>query len=225
MKNNTTPTAGYKAILSQLDEVPERPRLVAVSKRQPAEAISHIHHAGQIDFAENYVSEALEKLKHPSISTLKLCWHFIGPIQRNKTRDIATHFDWVQSVDRLIIAERLSRQRPDSSPPLQVLIQVNVDDEAQKAGVHPADIMPLAAFIDQQSSLELRGIMGIPQNTDIESKKTISFTRLQECFYGLQQHFKSIDTLSMGMSSDWKLAITHGSTMIRLGTSLFGNRD
>ena len=226
MKKHDTLFTSYHNVVDELKALSPSPKLIAVSKRQTAEAVLKLHTAGQMDFAESYVNESLQKFNHPGINAqTDICWHFIGPIQRNKTRDIAKHFDWVQSVDRLVIAKRLAQQRPADQMPLKTLIQVNVDSEEQKSGVSLEGVMPLAEYISTQESLQLRGIMGIPLKTDQETLKLKSFEQLHQCYLQLQRNFDEIDTLSMGMSADWRLAATQGSTMIRLGTSLFGPRN
>ena len=218
--------SAYQMVQDALNAIERPMTLVAVSKRQSITAIVTAYAAGQIDFAESYVNEAMEKLSRPEIKSLnKARWHFIGPVQRNKTKMIAEHFDWVQSVDRKLIVERLANQRPPELSPLKLLIQVNVDAEDQKSGVHFEQVDELAKVITSHANLRLHGIMGIPKKTnDIDSKRA-SFKQLYECYLQLQRHFDGIDTLSMGMSSDWALATKYGSTMVRLGTSLFGIRD
>ena len=192
--------------------------LIAVSKTKPASMIRRLARMGHTQFAENYVQEALGKILE--LQELDLSWHFIGAVQRNKTRDLAKHFDWVQTVDRLIIAERLSAQRPEHKPPLNVLIQVNIDDEPQKNGCLPTDVAKLSADIAQLPRLKLRGLMCIP-----EKDSSAGFGRLKALFDSVAPyHDESFDTLSMGMSSDWKEAVQSGSTMIRIGSTLFGAR-
>lgn len=197
-------------------------QLLAVSKTWPADNLRTVAELGQRQFGENYLQEALEKIE--ALSDLNLEWHFIGPIQSNKTRDIAAKFDWVQSVDRLKIAHRLHEQRPATLPPLNVCIQVNIDDEVTKSGTSADDCMALAAEIAQLDRLCLRGLMVIPtKQTDVAAQRD-SFRRAHALFKSLQQQFDGIDTLSMGMTGDLQAAIAEGSTMVRIGTALFGER-
>ncbi len=194
--------------------------LLAVSKTKPAAALREAHAAGIRDFGENYLQEALGK--QLELVDLPLTWHFIGPIQSNKTRAIAEHFDWVHSVDRLKIAQRLSEQRPDELPPLNICIQVNVSGEASKSGCAPADLPALAAAIAQLPRLRLRGLMAIPEPTDERAAQDAAFAAVRQ----LQEQLNlDLDTLSMGMSHDLESAIAQGATWVRIGTALFGARD
>ncbi|WP_213878445.1 YggS family pyridoxal phosphate-dependent enzyme [Pseudomonas sp. dw_358] len=194
--------------------------LLAVSKTKPAPALREAHAAGISDFGENYLQEALGK--QAELSDLPLTWHFIGPIQSNKTRAIAEQFDWVHSVDRLKIAQRLSEQRPAGLPPLNICIQVNVSGEASKSGCTPADLPALAAAIGALPNLRLRGLMAIPEPTEDRAEQDAAFGAVQQ----LQQHLDlPLDTLSMGMSHDLEAAIANGATWVRIGTALFGARD
>lgn len=198
-------------------------RLLAVSKTHPAEKIRPLADLGQVAFGENYVDEALEKIT--ALGDLKLEWHFIGPIQSNKTRSIAEHFDWVQGVDRAKIVRRLAEQRPTERQPLNVLIQVNLDGESQKAGCKPEQIDELAKLIVEQPGLKLRGLMAIPApRSEPDAQKQV-FRHLRSLFDQLTEHYPDVDTLSAGMSGDLESAIMAGSTMIRVGTDLFGPRD
>lgn len=198
---------------------PDTVGLLAVSKTQPAEAIREANGAGLSDFGENYLQEALEK--QADLADLALTWHFIGPIQSNKTRAIAEHFDWVHSVDRLKIAQRLSEQRPTELPPLNVCLQVNVSGEASKSGCAPQDVAELARTIATLPNLRLRGLMAIPEPTDDRAEQHAAFARLRQ----LQQALAlELDTLSMGMSQDLEAAIAEGATWVRIGTALFGAR-
>ncbi|WP_312679141.1 YggS family pyridoxal phosphate-dependent enzyme [Stutzerimonas nitrititolerans] len=198
---------------------PDTVGLLAVSKTQPAEAIREANGAGLSDFGENYLQEALEK--QADLADLALTWHFIGPIQSNKTRAIAEHFDWVHSVDRLKIAQRLSEQRPTELPPLNVCLQVNVSGEASKSGCAPQDVAELARAIATLPNLRLRGLMAIPEPTDDRAEQHAAFARLRQ----LQQALDlELDTLSMGMSQDLEAAIAEGATWVRIGTALFGAR-
>ena len=194
--------------------------LLAVSKTKPAAAIRQAHAAGLADFGENYLQEALEK--QAALSDLPLIWHFIGPIQSNKTRAIAEHFAWVHSVDRLKIAERLSAQRPPQLPPLNICLQVNVSGEPSKSGCSPQELPALAQAVSQLPHLKLRGLMTIPQPTEDRAAQRAAFARLRE----LQERLNlGLDTLSMGMSHDLEAAIAEGATWVRIGTALFGVRD
>ncbi|SDL25760.1 hypothetical protein SAMN05216186_11736 [Pseudomonas indica] len=194
--------------------------LLAVSKTKPAAAIREAYAAGLRDFGENYLQEALGKQQE--LTDLDLCWHFIGPIQSNKTRAIAEHFSWVHSVDRLKIAQRLSEQRPAQLPPLNVCLQVNVSGEASKSGCAPEELPNLATAVAHLPRLRLRGLMAIPEPTDDTAAQHAAFARLRE----LQQALNMpLDTLSMGMSHDLEAAIAEGATWVRIGTALFGERD
>ncbi|WP_311971927.1 YggS family pyridoxal phosphate-dependent enzyme [Pseudomonas baltica] len=194
--------------------------LLAVSKTKPAEAVREAHAAGIKDFGENYLQEALEK--QAQLTDLPLSWHFIGPIQSNKTRPIAEHFDWVHSVDRLKIAQRLSEQRPAGLAPLNICIQVNVSGEASKSGCSAADLPALAAAIAALPNLRLRGLMAIPEPTEDRAAQDAAFATVRR----LQQELDlPLDTLSMGMSHDLESAVAQGATWVRVGTALFGARD
>lgn len=197
-------------------------RLLAVSKTQPVAAIEAAMACGQRAFGENYLQEALPKIA--ALAGRGLEWHYIGRIQSNKTRDIAEHFDWVQTVDREKIAHRLNEQRPAHLSRLNVCIQVNVDDEPQKAGITPAELPGLAAAITRMPRLCLRGLMAIPEASETFEAQSISARRLRECYENLQAARFDLDTLSIGMSGDLRAAIAEGSTMVRIGTALFGAR-
>ena len=194
--------------------------LLAVSKTKPAGALREAHAAGIRDFGENYLQEA--RAKQVELADLPLCWHFIGPIQSNKTRDIAEHFAWVHSVDRLKIAQRLSEQRPADLPPLNICIQVNVSGEASKSGCTPADLPALAAAISALPRLKLRGLMAIPEPTEDRAEQDAAFATVRTLQESLNM---GLDTLSMGMSHDLESAIAQGATWVRIGTALFGARD
>ena len=196
--------------------------LVAVSKTQPAESIRLVAAAGQLAFGENYLQEALAK--QDALADLpELIWHFIGPIQSNKTRPIAERFDWVHTVDRLRIAERLSQQRPDDRSALNVCLQVNVSGEASKSGVSLAALPELAAAVAQLPRLRLRGLMTIPAPATGLAQQRMPFQILREVMAGLA--LPGLDTLSMGMSDDLEAAILEGATLVRVGTALFGPRS
>ena len=194
--------------------------LLAVSKTKPAGALREAYAAGIRDFGENYLQEA--RAKQVELADLPLCWHFIGPIQSNKTRDIAEHFAWVHSVDRLKIAQRLSEQRPANLPPLNICIQVNVSGEASKSGCTPADLPALAAAISALPRLKLRGLMAIPEPTEDRAEQDAAFATVRTLQESLNM---GLDTLSMGMSHDLESAIAQGATWVRIGTALFGARD
>ncbi|MEG0246461.1 MAG: YggS family pyridoxal phosphate-dependent enzyme [Pseudomonas sp.] len=195
-------------------------QLLAVSKTKPASAIREIHAAGVRDVGENYLQEALTK--QDALRDLPLIWHFIGPIQSNKTKAIAEHFDWVHSVDRLKIAQRLSEQRPASLAPLNICLQVNVSGEDSKSGCAPADLPALAKAVASLPNLRLRGLMAIPEPTDDRAAQEAAFASLRDLQQGLGL---GLDTLSMGMSHDLEAAIAQGATWVRIGTALFGARD
>ncbi|WP_318504687.1 YggS family pyridoxal phosphate-dependent enzyme [Photobacterium leiognathi] len=202
-------------------------QLLAVSKTKPVEAIEEAIAAGQYAFGENYVQEGVDKVNHFSTHSAKnlLVWHFIGPIQSNKTRLVAEHFDWVHSIDRVKTAKRLSDQRPANMAPLQVLLQVNSNDEETKSGVSLAELPALAAEIAAMPNIELRGLMSIPQPaTDFDSQFA-TFKMLSDALEQLKTIYPQVDTLSMGMSDDMEAAIAAGSTIVRIGTAIFGARD
>ena len=193
--------------------------LIAVSKTKPAAAISEAYLSGQRQFGENYPQELLSKAA--DLTELpELEWHFIGPLQSNKTRLVAEHASWVHSIDRLKIAERLSAQRPETLGPLQVLLQLNISNEDSKAGISAAELPELAAAVAKLPLLQLRGLMAIPAPGDSER----AFAQMQQLSKSLQQQHPGATELSMGMSDDWPLALQYGATMIRLGTAIFGAR-
>ena len=194
--------------------------LLAVSKTKPAQAVREAYAAGLRDFGENYLQEALGK--QADLTDLPLSWHFIGPIQSNKTRAIAENFAWVHSVDRLKIAQRLSEQRPADLPPLNICIQVNVSGEASKSGCTPADLPALAQAISALPRLTLRGLMAIPEPTEDRAEQDAAFATVRDLQASLNLQ---LDTLSMGMSHDLESAIAQGATWVRIGTALFGARD
>ncbi|WP_207937376.1 YggS family pyridoxal phosphate-dependent enzyme [Pseudomonas sp. 51_B] len=195
-------------------------QLLAVSKTKPAAAIREIHAAGVRDVGENYLQEALAK--QAELRDLPLIWHFIGPIQSNKTKAIAEHFDWVHSVDRLKIAQRLSEQRPAGLAPLNICLQVNVSGEDSKSGCAPADLPALAKAVAALPNLRLRGLMAIPEPSEDRTIQEAAFASLRQLQQGLDL---GLDTLSMGMSHDLEAAIAQGATWVRIGTALFGARQ
>lgn len=196
--------------------------LLAVSKTFPAAAVREAYRAGQRAFGESYLQEALDKIE--SLGDLPLEWHFIGPLQSNKTRAIAENFSWVHGVDRLKIAERLSAQRPQHLPPLNVCIQVNVSGERSKSGVAPQELMPLARQVAQLPQLKLRGLMAIPAPESDVAAQRVPFARLRELQQQLIAQGMALDTLSMGMSQDMVAAILEGATIVRIGSAIFGSR-
>jgi len=197
--------------------------LVAVTKTFPAADVRAAHAAGQADFGESYAQEAVEK--QAALADLPVTWHFIGPLQSNKTRAVAEHFAWVHSVDRLKIAERLSAQRPAGLPPLQVCLQVNVSGESTKSGVAPGEVASLARAVARLPRLQLRGLMAIPEPTDDLRLQRARFDALRALRDDLARDGLALDTLSMGMSDDLEAAIAAGSTMVRVGTAIFGARQ
>ncbi|ABA59445.1 YggS family pyridoxal phosphate-dependent enzyme [Nitrosococcus oceani] len=196
--------------------------LVAASKTCPVSAIRAAVACGQRAFGENYLQEALPKIKE--LETEGLEWHFIGPIQSNKTRDIATHFDWVHSVARLKIAQRLSQQRPPELAPLNVCLQVNISGESSKSGTTAQELAELATAVVEMPRLSLRGLMTLPAlNSDLEAQRR-PFRTLHQLWEGLRQKGLTLDSLSMGMTDDLEAAIAEGATLVRVGTAIFGSR-
>jgi len=203
---------------------PASVRLLAVSKTFPAEAVREARSAGQIAFGENYVQEGVAKIEALSDLRAGIEWHCIGPLQSNKTRPVAAHFDWVHGIDRLKIAERLAEQRPAELPPLQVCLQVNVDAGANKSGVTPEETLALARAVAALPRLRLRGLMAIPEPApDFEAQRAL-FLRAAAVFEEMRGAGLEVDTLSLGMSADLEAAIAAGSTMVRIGTAIFGGR-
>jgi len=197
-------------------------KLLAVSKTRPIADIEEVFAAGQTDLGESYLQDALPKIA--ALTDKTICWHFIGPIQSNKTRAIAEHFHWAHSVDRLKIAQRLSEQRPEHLPPLNICLQVNVSHDPAKAGIKTAEALSLASAIHTLPGIKLRGLMTLPaQATDFEQQR-LPFHALRTLFDNIQQQGIELDTLSMGMSGDMEAAIAEGATMVRIGTAIFGPR-
>jgi len=219
------------AVAAQRD--PSSITLMAVSKTFPAKDIEQAIAAGQTVFGENYVQEAVEKIQTLAAFRSELEWHFIGPLQSNKTKDVASYFDWVHSIDRLKIAERLSSQRRTLSiaKKLQVCVQVNVSNEDSKSGIPLQEVETLCNAIAQLPHLTLRGLMAIPEPTSDPISQAKAFGAVEDCFksiqvkYSKEAGFEEFNTLSMGMSDDMEAAIAHGSTIIRVGTAIFGKRD
>ncbi|MGF1739035.1 YggS family pyridoxal phosphate-dependent enzyme [Photobacterium satsumensis] len=205
----------------------ESVQLLAVSKTKPIAAIEEAIAAGHAAFGENYVQEGVEKVQYFAQQGIasSLSWHFIGPIQSNKTRPIAEHFDWVHSVDRAKIARRLSEQRPAEMPPLNILLQVNTSGEDSKSGLAFDDVAALADEIAAMPNLVLRGLMSIPQKADDYDSQLAAFSSLAETMDKLKAKHPQLDTLSMGMSGDLDAAVAAGSTIVRIGTAIFGARD
>lgn len=197
-------------------------RLLAVSKGWPADCVRTAFSAGQRAFGENYVQEGVAKIA--ALDDLDLEWHFIGPLQSNKTREVAEHFDWVHSLDRLKIAERLSAQRSPGLPPLQICIQVNVSGEDSKSGVAPAELAALARNVKSLPRLRLRGLMAIPEASENAELLRQRFALLRKLLEQLNAEGMELDVLSMGMSDDFECAIAEGATILRIGTAIFGQR-
>jgi len=201
---------------------PESVSLLAVSKTWPLGHVLEAVAAGQLAFGENYVQEGVEKTT--AIAGHSLIWHFIGPLQSNKTRPVAEHFAWVHSIERLKIAERLSAQRPDHLPPLQVCVQVNVSGEASKSGCAPDEALELCRALAALPRLRLRGLMAIPEPSDDPAAQRAPFRQLHELFEHIRASGLPLDTLSMGMSHDLEAAVAEGATIVRIGTAIFGER-
>ncbi|SEA90048.1 YggS family pyridoxal phosphate-dependent enzyme [Alkalimonas amylolytica] len=218
--------SAYQQIAQQCTKLGSNPadvQLIAVSKTKPDADILSAYQAGQRHFGENYPQEMAEKVA--ALSQFKeICWHFIGPLQSNKTRLVAEHATWCHSLDRLKIASRLSAQRPEYLPPLKVLLQVNISGEVSKAGISPDHVIPLATEVAALPGLELKGLMAIPAPTELKPVEP-AFARMQQLSQVLRANFPQASELSMGMSDDWQLALKYGATMIRLGTAIFGARN
>jgi len=195
--------------------------LLAVSKKKSQESILEAYHAGQRHFGENYLQEAVEKIE--KLNKYGIQWHFVGALQSNKTRPVAEHFQWVHTIDRLKVAQRLNDQRPTHLPPLNVCIQVNIDNESSKAGIAAEEAHALATELSKLPKLRLRGLMAIPAKGD---SSALAFEQLAKLSANLkkQAHLANMDTLSMGMSADLEAAVTAGSTIVRVGTAIFGER-
>ncbi len=216
VRNNITHTA------IDCERDPTKITLLAVSKTKPVADIVAAYQSGQRDFGENYLQEAEQKII--ALSDKQIIWHYIGPIQSNKTRKISQLFDWVHSVDRLKIARRLNETHPENKAPLNILLQVNIDNEPSKSGILADEILPLAQQIESLHRLKLRGLMAIPAiHKDAEQQRK-PFVQMREAFTQLQQQYPDCDTLSMGMSGDMQAAIAEGSTLVRIGTAIFGAR-
>ena len=224
----TSISNSLQAILSSIEsakklaQADQSVQLLAVSKAQAAAAIREAYAAGQRQFGENYLQEALDK--QAQLSDLAILWHFIGPIQSNKTQSIAQHFDWVHSVDRLKIAQRLNDARVNISSPLQVCVQINISNEASKSGVLVADLQATVAAIAKLPHLQLRGLMAIPAPSQDLSVQRQQFKQVRQCYDNLLALGYQLDTLSIGMSDDYAAAIEQGATIVRIGSALFGAR-
>jgi PLP dependent protein len=223
----TSSNSSYAAICQRIDAAGRAAGhsaiLLAVSKLQPVAAIRTLAGLGQRRFGENYVQEALAKQRE--LADLALEWHLIGPLQSNKCRDVATRFDWLESLDREKLVAPLNQHRPAGRSPLNVLIQVNIDDEAGKSGCAPDAIARLAALVAQAPRLQLRGLMAIPHPHEDLERRRAAFRRMRKLFDALRTDHASADTLSLGMSDDFELAIAEGATQVRIGTALFGSRE
>lgn len=223
-ENLNNVSARLESACARAGRSPSEVRILAVSKRQPIARVRAVYALGQRAFGENVVQEALSR--QSELRDLDIEWHFIGAIQSNKTADIAAHFDWAQSVDREKLLRRLSAQRPESLGPLNVCIQVNIDDEPQKAGAAPAEVPALADLAASLPRIRLRGLMAIPALQEISGGASMeSFRRMRELFDQCRAAGRDFDTLSMGMSADLERAIMAGSTMVRVGTDIFGPRE
>lgn len=210
-------------VAENIGQQPENITLLAASKTNSADRVREAFLAGQTIFGENYLQEALVKIT--ALADLPIEWHFIGPIQSNKTKRIAENFSWVHSIDREKIADRLSKDRPESLPPLQVCLQVNVSGEHNKSGVSPEGVADLAAYISTLPNLTLRGLMTLPELTTASALQRSQFSMLRKAYDDLREKGYKLDTLSMGMSEDMDIAIEEGTTMVRIGTAIFGPRN
>jgi hypothetical protein len=199
-------------------------QLLAVSKTKPVSDIVSAYECGHRNFGENYVQEAVEKIQQMTDYS-DILWHFIGPLQSNKSKFIAEYFDWMHSLDRIKIAKRLNEQRSVHQKPLNVCVQVNIDDESNKAGIAEVDVIDFITQLQGLSRLKCRGLMTIPKADVSDTEREDSFARMRELFEQCAQKFDNIDTLSMGMSDDLIIAVEYGSTMVRVGTAIFGKRD
>lgn len=215
---------GIAAAAQQAGRQPADIALLAVSKTVSPDRIRAAYAAGQREFGENYVQEGIDKIAALADLRDRLQWHFIGPLQSNKTRPVAEHFDWVHTIDRLKIAERLSAQRPAGMAPLQVCIQVNISGEASKSGVTPAEVPALAHAVSNLPGLRLRGLMAIPEPADAPAAQRRPFAAMRAMLQALRADGLKLDTLSMGMSGDMDAAIAEGATLVRIGTAIFGAR-
>lgn len=227
----STVTTNYQTIVKRLQQAcsdSERKidsvRLLAVSKTKPASLVREVYGLGQRAFGENYLQDALEKISALADLT-DIEWHFIGPLQSNKTRPVAEHFQWLETLDREKIAQRLNDQRPSNLPPLNVLIQVNISKETQKSGILPNELMTFSQSLASLPRLKLRGLMCIPEATGDPQRLQQQFEHMRDLSQTLIQRYPDASTLSMGMSADMELAVACGTTEVRIGTDIFGARD
>ena len=211
------------ACVNKYSDSAQHVQLLAVSKTKPIESIQQAYACGQKDFGENYLQEALQKISQ--LQSLNINWHFIGSIQSNKTQELANHFHWVHSVDRLKIARRLSQQRDPKLPPLNICLQVNSANETTKSGVNLDELPELTKAVSQLPNLTLRGLMAIPEKTNSIEQQRAIFRPIRIAFEQLNERGFKLDTLSMGMSNDMEAAIAEGATIVRIGTGVFGKRD
>lgn len=211
----------------EADRPADSVQLLAVSKTKPVEAVIAAYQAGQREFGESYVQDALPKIQFLQDDKQydDIVWHFIGPIQSNKTKPVAENFAWVHSVDREKIAQRLNDQRPSTLPALNICLQINISGEETKSGMKPTEVFDLADKIGQLPHLKLRGLMTIAENTEDLERVKANFESMQQLFNELKKRYPSVDTLSMGMTDDMPVAIACGSTMVRIGTAIFGSRE
>jgi pyridoxal phosphate enzyme (YggS family) len=227
MKNIPDSLASIKQEIHIIEQKYQRPagsvRLLAVSKTKPANDVRAAISAGQIDFGENYVQEAICKIIE--INDPQINWHFIGPVQSNKTRAISKHFQWVHSVNRTKIAQRLNNSRPEHLPPLNICLQVNISNEDTKSGISLSELINLALFCSELPRLRLCGLMALPAPSEKFEQQRIPFKQLREMLIQLQSSLPSLDTLSMGTTHDMEAAIAEGATMVRIGTAIFGERE
>ncbi len=219
--------ASIAAAAAQVGRARNEVRLLAVSKTFPAQAVLDAMDAGQGSFGENYLQEALDKIAAVAQARPDAAveWHFIGPIQSNKTRPIATHFDWVHTVERLKIAQRLSEQRPAGMAPLNICLQVNISGEASKSGAAPAELAGLAQAVARLPNLRLRGLMAIPEPETDPARQRAAFAQVRALYEQLRAGGLALDTLSMGMSGDLAAAVAEGATIVRIGSAIFGQRN
>jgi hypothetical protein len=227
----TTLAANFARINDQIKQAanankrdPSHIKLLAVSKTKPVSDIVSAYAYGHRDFGENYVQEAVEKIQQMS-SYSDILWHFVGPLQSNKSKLIAEYFDWMHALDRIKIAKRLNEQRSAHQSPLNVCVQVNIDDEQSKAGIAPSEVINFIEQLQPFTRIKCRGLMTIPKADVSDTERRASFAKMQDLFSQCAQRFDTIDTLSMGMSDDLAIAIEYGSTMVRVGTAIFGKRD
>ncbi|WP_387692353.1 YggS family pyridoxal phosphate-dependent enzyme [Photorhabdus sp. RM71S] len=225
IEQNLQDVRTHIAIAAQkCERVPEEITLLAVSKTKPVEDIEKAIAAGQRQFGENYVQEGVEKIAYFA-NCNDLIWHFIGPLQSNKSRLVAENFNWCHTIDRLKIAQRLNEQRPEGMEPLNILIQINISDERSKSGIQLDELSTLAAEVNKLPNVRLRGLMAIPAPEPDYERQLVVFRKMEQAFLNLKTKYPQIDTLSMGMTDDMAAAINCGSTLVRIGTAIFGARQ